>query len=396
MRVSDKTNVWPIAQNLASLGHKVSIVTYKGPFKSSPWETEQTTIHFLSSQENFISVQDFPEQALKQVAQIHKTHPIDHVHSIDTNLKKFKKAFHKKTPSLSYGAQASSMESMFSLFNPKSESSWELFKMTFVYPLYFLKKYLFSDYFSLKEAQGVFVNSPKQAVALERYYLYPRSWIFQVPLDTYINDLSLKQKNLKLLEELNISTDAPILATATKMLQHHDTVFLLDAFEKVALSHPKAKFLILGSGPAFKTIEKEVLLRALDSRVIFTKNIPSHLLRDYICLSDVFVNMNSQTSGFGATLIEAMAQQKVIIGSEFSPISHIIEHGKNGFLIRPGEVTKCANLIDEAFSGKIDANTLGQQARNDILKSLDKEQLTIKTLNAFKKINSRRSRLFSL
>lgn len=66
--------------------------------------------------------------------------------------------------------------------------------------------------------------------------------------------------------------------------------------------------------------------------MIFTGSIPSSELTDYIVLSDIYVNLSSRTTGFEPSMLEAMAQKKVVIGSELSPISTIITDGLDGFL----------------------------------------------------------------
>ncbi|MGH1468068.1 MAG: glycosyltransferase family 4 protein [Bdellovibrionales bacterium] len=394
-KASDQENVWPIADKLSEMGVRVSIISHKSPSNESVIRRKNIDIHFVASGNNFISKEEFPKAALKKLREVHQLEKIDHVHSLDTSLKGFKSQLQPNKPSLSYGVQVSRMEEMFSLLSV-DESLLGLLVSNLLNPLIFLKKYFFKDYFILREAQGVFVNSPKQALSLERYYLYPPNWIFKIPLDSHVSDLILRKKSEKLLEQLNLSLKTPIVATSSSMEKPDELLYLLDVFEEVALIHPKAKFLVVGNGPYFKEIEKTVLLKALDSRVIFTKNIPKAQLPDYISLSDVFINISYATSGFGPTLIEAMAQEKIIIGSEFSPISSIIEDGKNGFLIRPGETTKCANLIDQVFTGTMDTEKIGKTAREDIKKILDRDKLTEKTLKAFKKINSRGFKLFSI
>ncbi len=394
-KASDQENVWPIADKLSEMGVKVSIISHKSPSNESNIRRKDIDIYFVASGSNFISKEEFPKAALHKLREIHQVQRIDHVHSLDTSLKGFKSQLKPNKPSLSYGVQASKMEEMFRLLSV-DESILGLLASNLLNPLIFLKKYFFKDYFTLREAQGVFVSSPKQALSLERYYLYPPNWIFKIPLDSHVSDLILRKKSEKLLEQFNLPLNTPIVATSSSMEKPDELLYLLDVFEEVALIHPKAKFLVIGNGPYFKEIEKTVLLKALDSRVIFTKNIPKAQLPDYISLSDVFININYATSGFGPTLIEAMAQEKIIIGSEFSPISSIIDDGKNGFLIRPGETIKCANLIDQVFTGVMDTEIIGKTAREDIKKILDRDKLTEKTLKAFKKINSRGFKLFSI
>ena len=278
----------------------------------------------------------------------------------------------------------------FALWFCKNHHSW-----TFFIPIYrsyiIFKNYFLKDYFTLKQAQAIFVSNPEQALALERYYLYPPENIFQIPLDSFMISFTQKSKSSKLLKSLNLSPETPIMATASSMNHPGDIYFLLDVFEKIALIYPKAQFLIIGDGPHFKDIERCVLLKALDSRVTIARNVPLASLSDFIGLSDIFINLNPYASGLGRTLIEAMAQKKVIIGSELSPISTIIENGVNGYLIRPGETQRCINLIDLLFSDSNKRIQLGERARKNILSIFDQDLLAKKALYAFQKIRQRKS-----
>jgi len=385
-------SLWPVADRLNEMGHKVSVISHKTASGQSEFEKGDTTVFFISNKEQFSSIQDFSKQAEKKILDIHKNDPIDHIHSIDTPLRNYKRLWSSKKnrPYLSYGVQSTSMEKVFSLFGSVNANSLEMLLSTFVYPIAFLKNYFLKDYLTLRQAQAVFVSSPKQALALERYYLYPPENIFQVPLDSFIISLMLRSKSSKLLDSLGLSQDTPILATASEMTRPDDLYFLLDVFEKIALAHPQAKFLILGNGPSFKDIEKRVLLKALDSRVIMTKNVPSTSLSDFIGLSDIFINLNPSASGLGRTIVEAMAQKKVIIGSELSPISTIIENGVNGYLVRPGETQRCAGLIDSLFIDSEKRALLGEKAREDVLSIFDQDLLAKKALSVFQKVRKRK------
>jgi glycosyltransferase involved in cell wall biosynthesis len=104
---------------------------------------------------------------------------------------------------------------------------------------------------------------------------------------------------------------------------------------------------------------------------------------DYIALSDAFVNLSARTTGFEPSLLEAMAQKKVIIGSEASPISTIVEHSHDGFLIRPADAPELAALLLDIFNGHLPALEIGDAARRKVLNLFDPEKMVIQTINAY-------------
>jgi len=385
--------LWTIAERLNEWGHKVSIISHKNTSGQQEIEKGDTTIYFLSNNEEFNSIQDFSKLAEKKILEIHKTDSIDHIHSLDTPLKNYKKIWSKtkNKPQLSYSVQSTSIENFFDLFGSVKPKVGSLLLSTFIYPFLFLKNFFLKDYLTLRQASAVFVSSPKQALALERYYLYPPNNIFQVPLDSFMISLMLRSKSTKLLESLRLNPETPIIATASNMKRTDDLFFLLDVFERISLLHPESKFLIIGDGEHFKDVEHRILLKALDSKVIMTKNIAPTSLPDFIALSDVFINLDPSSSGLGRTLVEAMSQKKVIIGSELSPIANIIAHGVNGYLIRPEDTQRCAKLIDRLFSSPEKRIELGEQARKDVLSIFDQEILTKKALKAFQTVQKRKS-----
>jgi 1,2-diacylglycerol 3-alpha-glucosyltransferase len=144
--------------------------------------------------------------------------------------------------------------------------------------------------------------------------------------------------------------------------------------------------IIIGNGPRFKEIEYEVLNLALGSKVIFAGAVSQSDIPDYISLADAFVNLSSRTTGFEPSLLEAMAQKKVIIGSEVSPIATIVEHGKEGFLIRPADVVELAVLLHDLFNERLSTLEIGEHARQKVTGLFDPEKMVRETMDAYYKI----------
>ena len=81
-----------------------------------------------------------------------------------------------------------------------------------------------------------------------------------------------------------------------------------------------------------------------------------------------------------------MAQEKVIVGSEVSPISTIVEDSVDGFLIRPADVSSLSQLLLSLFLNNISAEEVGQNARKKVLGIFDAKTMIQETLQAYEKI----------
>jgi glycosyltransferase involved in cell wall biosynthesis len=217
---------------------------------------------------------------------------------------------------------------------------------------------------------------------LERYYLYPDARIHTVPYGIEIGDLAPRERSEALRQKLGIPETAKVAVTITDMTEIEEVRNLLRAFEQVVIKKPNTRLLIVGHGPKFKEIEREMLNLVLGSKVIFTGAINENDIPETIALADVFVNLSSRTTGFEPSLLEAMAQKKVIIGSEVSPMGTIVEHGKDGFLVRPADVTELTHLLLEIFSG-LNVEDIGESARQKVLDLFEPEKMVIETINAY-------------
>jgi glycosyltransferase involved in cell wall biosynthesis len=281
------------------------------------------------------------------------------------------------------------MAQLFSILGMAQETLSSLLRTSVAVGYKFLRSFYGRDRWLLKTADGVFVTSPMQRIILERYYLYPDSRTFTVPYGIEIGDLQPKERAESLRSELSIPQHAKTVVTVTDMSELGEMKNLLQAFQKVTIKKPNTRLIIVGNGPLKHEIEYEMLQLALGSRVIFTGPVKNTDLTDYISLGDVFVDLSSRTSGFEPSMLEAMAQEKVIIGSEVSPISTIVEDGRDGFLIRPADTNALSNLIVDVFTENIMTTEIGSSARKKVLNLFDTEKMVDQTLAAYFKILNR-------
>jgi len=102
---------------------------------------------------------------------------------------------------------------------------------------------------------------------------------------------------------------------------------VLEAFRQVHAEHPNVRLILVG--------------RPVDRKRIVEPDITHHLflprqelLERIYPQADVLV-LPSKAEGFGLVLLEAMACNLALIGVDAYAMPEIIQHGRNGFLIRP-------------------------------------------------------------
>jgi glycosyltransferase involved in cell wall biosynthesis len=338
---------------------------------------------------NALLVENFPELVWRKFQQLHCETPFDLVHSLDASGFEVGRRRKELGVAVVFDVDATHLSQIYSILGMSQETLGSLIKTSWNVTLKFLKTYWRHDRKLLKTADAVFVHSPQQRVILERYYVYPDQRIFMVPFGIEVEDLSPRERSEELMKKLSLPVQAQTVVTVTDMTELGEIRNLLHAFERVAIKKPTARLIIVGTGPLKKEIEFEMLHLALGSRVIFAGDILSSQLADYIALADVFVNLSARSSGIEQSLLEAMAQRKVIVGSEVSPLANVVEDGVDGFLIRPADTYTLSELLLQVFNGQISGVEMGEQARQKVLNLFDAEKMLAQTLLAYRQARHR-------
>lgn len=385
-RATDHGFIWPIARGLVREGHKVTVLSTSSPLKKPEVSRDGVKVFYLNEGSQSLAHMNFQMAVRQKFTQLHKEEPFHLVHSIDKSGYRIGTRKDQFNIAMAYDVEATQMSQLFAILAMRQETLGSMLSTAVATAYKFLTTYYGGDRQLLSTADGIFVTNPQQKNILERYYLYPDLSTFSVPYGIEIGDLSPKEKSLELRKKLGLPETAHIAVTISDMTEVQELIPLLRAFEKVAIKKPNSYFILLGNGPKFKEIEYHILNLALGNRVILTGAIPAQELEDYIVLGDVFVNMSSRTTGFEPSTLEAMAQKKVVIGSEVSPIANIIEDGRDGFLLRPADVESIGQLLVEVFSGSVPAEEIGERARQRIVDLFDTPKLIQSVLDAYQKI----------
>lgn len=386
-RSTDHGFLWPIARGLAKLGHNVTVISSTSPIGKSEVQRDGVRAFFLSEgQPKSRSSLNFQQAARNKFIELHREKPFHLIHSIDSSGYRIARHKQEYKVAVAYDVEATQMSQIFAILGMKQDTLSSLLTTSVAVAYKFLSTYYGKDRSLLKTADGIFVTNPQQRIILERYYLYPDFHIYTVPYAMEIGDLTPKEQSLELKKRLNIPETAHTVVTISDMNESRELIYLLQAFEKVAIKKPNSYLVIVGNGPMWKEVEFQVLSLALGNRVIMTGAVPTPEVPDYIQVGDVYVNMSSRTTGFEPSTIEAMVQKKVIIGSEVSPIANIVEDGRDGFLLRPADTSSLANLLIEIFSGSMPTEEIGERARQKVVDLFDTKKMTDSVLNAYYQI----------
>ena len=139
----------------------------------------------------------------------------------------------------------------------------------------------------------------------------------------------------------------PVLLCIGRLCAEKGHLTLLEAFSK--LERPGVKLVFAGDGEFRDLIERRIRDLRLEGRVRITGWIGSDEVRSLITLATIVVQP-SLMEGLPVVLMEAMAQGRAVISTYIAGIPELVEAGRTGWLVAPGEIDSLADTMDTALS----------------------------------------------
>jgi glycosyltransferase involved in cell wall biosynthesis len=169
--------------------------------------------------------------------------------------------------------------------------------------------------------------------------------VFYNPIDTTIfkrdSSLSLKDIDVLFVGRLSPEKGLETLIEAAQYLSK------------------ETRIVIIGDGELYKQLERQVQQLACNIELkgwVNNQSLPSYYNR-----ARVFV-VPSLSEPQGVVVLEAMACGVPVIASNTGGLPEMIEHGKNGWLVEPGDAKSLANTIQAALSDEIVRINAGDSA----------------------------------
>lgn len=122
---------------------------------------------------------------------------------------------------------------------------------------------------------------------------------------------------------------------------------LLEAFASALKNHPEAQLNIVGDGPARETLQHQA--RELGDSVAFLGYQPQEAVAELLQEADIFV-LPSFAEGVPVVIMEAMASRLPVIASRVAGVPELVDDGKSGFLVPPGDLETLIMRLEALLS----------------------------------------------
>lgn len=163
------------------------------------------------------------------------------------------------------------------------------------------------------------------------------------------------------------SQTTPTILFVGRLVQKKGVRYLIEAMRHVSSKVPGARLVIVGDGP--ERPELEALAQdELGRQIVFKGAVPNSTLPRFYESANILVapsvaSAEGDTEGLPVVLMEAAASGVPIIASEIGGIPDLIENGRTGLLVTPGDARSLAAAILQVLSDGELAATMAANAR---------------------------------
>jgi glycosyltransferase involved in cell wall biosynthesis len=165
---------------------------------------------------------------------------------------------------------------------------------------------------------------------------------------------------------------------------------ILDLIEGVSKVNGKIQLLIIGNGELRSEAEHLATVLNLRKRTIIIDAVPHLHVPDYLNCMDVFVlpsiTLPRLKEQFGRVLIEAMACQVPVIGSNSGEIPRTI--GEAGFIFKEGNIIDLKGKIEALLKDRNLRVLLGENGRKRVLENFTWKAIAEKQYQAYIRLMS--------
>lgn len=157
--------------------------------------------------------------------------------------------------------------------------------------------------------------------------------------------------------------DSSTILFVGRLVEEKGTMHLVKAMKKILSSVPEATLTIVGDGECRSDLKQYIQKNKLDNKVLLVGKKGNKEILNYYKDAKVVVVPSIYPDNLPTVCIEAMSVGKPIVASTIGGLPELVEDGKTGYLVEPGNEDQLAEKIIQVLSNKTHTEQMSKQAR---------------------------------
>ncbi len=157
------------------------------------------------------------------------------------------------------------------------------------------------------------------------------------------------KNRMELREKYNYTSTQKIIFYAGTLRKLKNVNYLIESIKLLKESDFSLKLLIAGTGEEEGNLKKIIKKYSLENDISFLGGLTGNVIVDYYNIADVFC-LPSKNEGLPNVIVESLLCGTPVVASSVGEIPHIIQDGRNGFLVEPNSSLALKEKIKQAIS----------------------------------------------
>jgi glycosyltransferase involved in cell wall biosynthesis len=190
-------------------------------------------------------------------------------------------------------------------------------------------------------------------------------------------------------EELGLPPDALLVGSVSVLRVKKGHRSLLEAAPSILAAFPRTVFVIAGTGPQEKNLRNAIDVLGLSGSVRMLghrEDVPNVLLS-----LDLFV-LPTVEEALGTAFVEAMAAGRAVVGCRVGGVPEVVEEGKTGLLVPPGDPAALADAIRSLLADGELRRRMGAAGRQVALARYSEEEMCRRMWGMYRSLLAERGR----
>jgi glycosyltransferase involved in cell wall biosynthesis len=192
----------------------------------------------------------------------------------------------------------------------------------------------------------------------------------------------------RLHRELGLPPETPLIGVVSRLNRDKGISHLLRAAAALRPLHPRARFLLMGDGPARGALQQEARALGLEDHVLFlgfrtdvAEILPELTVSVLPSLSEAMSNV----------VLESMAAERPVVVTRVGGLPEVVHDGVHGFLVAPGDPAALARATASLLDDPARAEAMGRAGRRRIVQEFSRERMIERTQRLYESLLEERA-----
>ncbi len=235
------------------------------------------------------------------------------------------------------------------------------------------------DKLVVKNLDAVIVATDCVKASLHNKRSFPRALITTIRYGITISNLNLPGISVR--QEFGVPIDMKIIVMSARFDGTKGHEYLVEALSLLKENNANFKCFFLGNGSFYEENVCYSKKLNIDSNVVFT-GYRKDVLR-FLQSSDMLVQPSIAYENSPYSVLEAMACSMPVVGTGVGGTPELIEDGKTGFIVPPGDPKALYNAISVLIDDEALAKSMGLSGRQRIIEKFNMADSVTKTQSIY-------------